>query len=449
MRYLPHTEADRREMLAAIGAADADALFVDVPAAARLKAPLDLPGPQGELAVERAFQKMAMKNLSAGCAPFFIGAGLYRHHIPAAIDQLLLRGEFLTAYTPYQPEVSQGTLQALFEFQTQVALLTGMEVANASMYDGATACAEAAVMAARVTKRHRVILSGGLHPHYRATTETVLRYTEIDAEVLDPDPLGFEDLIGRIDSTVAGVVVQNPGFFGGIRDLRPLAAACHEAGALLVVAVADPVSLGLIESPGAMGADIVVAEGQSLGMGLSFGGPGLGLFATRDKYVRQMPGRLAGQTVDVDGRRGFVLTLSTREQHIRREKATSNICTNSGLCALAFSMHMTLLGETGLARLAEVNHATAVGLEMRLKRLKGVRVLSKSYFNEFALDLGEERDAAQVVDALAARGILGGVPAGRFYPDYPELRPLLLLAATETNTEGDLDALVAALEEVL
>ena len=338
MRYLPHTDADRRAMLAAIGAKDVDALFADVPAAARLDQPLDLPRHQSEMEVERALTRMAGRNLSAGCAPFFIGAGLYRHHVPAAVDQLLTRGEFLTSYTPYQPEVSQGTLQYLFEFQTQVALLTGMDVANASMYDGATACAEAAAMAARVTRRKKVILSGSLHPHYRETTETTLKYTDLVTEALAPDPLGMEDLIGRIDSQTACVIVQNPGFFGGIRDLRPLAEECRAEGALLVVAVADPVSLGLIEPPGAMGADIVVAEGQSLGMGLQFGGPGLGLFATRDKYVRQMPGRLAGQTVDADGKRGFVLTLSTREQHIRREKATSNICTNSGLCALAFTM---------------------------------------------------------------------------------------------------------------
>jgi glycine dehydrogenase subunit 1 len=346
MRYLPHTDADRRAMLASIGAPDVDALFRDVPVEARLSQPLDLPRHQSEMEVERAFARMSMKNLSAGCAPFFIGAGIYRHHVPAAIDQLLTRGEFLTSYTPYQPEVSQGTLQYLFEFQTQVALITGMDVANASMYDGATACAEAAVMAARVTKRKQVILSGSLHPHYRSTTETVLKYTDIAAETLAPDPFGLEDLIGRIDSRTACVIVQNPGFFGGMRDLTPLAEACHAEGALLVVAVTDPVSLGLIAPPGAMGADIVVAEGQSLGMGLQFGGPGLGLFATREKYVRLMPGRLAGQTVDVDGKRGFVLTLSTREQHIRREKATSNICTNSGLCALAFTMHLTLLGET-------------------------------------------------------------------------------------------------------
>jgi glycine dehydrogenase subunit 1 len=449
MRYLPHTESDRRAMLAAIGVAEIDELFRDVPAAARLPGPLDLPGTQGEMAVERAFNAMAMKNLSAGCAPFFIGAGVYRHHIPAAVDQLLLRGEFLTAYTPYQPEVAQGTLQVMFEFQSQVAMLTGMDVANASMYDGATACAEAAVMACRVTKRARVILSGGLHPHYRSTTETVLRYTEMEADVLAPDPIAMEDLIGRVDSQTACVVVQNPGFFGGVQDLRPLAAACHEAGALLVVAVADPASFGLIESPGAMGADIVVGEGQSFGVGLSFGGPGLGLFATRDKFVRQMPGRLAGRTVDSDGRPGFVLTLSTREQHIRREKATSNICTNSGLCALAFSIHLTLLGETGLTRLAELNHAAAVTLETKLKGLKGVRILSRSYFNEFAIHLGEDTDAATVVEKLAAKGILGGVPASRFYPDYPELAPVLILAATETNIAADMDRLAAALAEVL
>ena len=449
MRYLPHTDADRRAMLDAIGVPDVEALFCDVPAPARLAEPLDLPRGQGEMEVERAFNRLAMANLSAGCAPFFIGAGLYRHHIPAAVDQLLLRGEFLTAYTPYQPEVAQGTLQVLFEFQTQVAALTGMEVANASMYDGATACAEAALMAARVTKRKRVILSGGLHPHWRSTTETVLRYTAMAADSLAPDPLGFEDLLGRIDSQTACVVVQNPGFFGGIRDLTPLAAACHECGALLVVAVADPVGLGLVESPGRMGADIVIAEGQSLGTGLSFGGPGLGLFATRDKYVRQMPGRLAGQTLDADGRRGFVLTLSTREQHIRREKATSNICTNSGLCALAFSIHLSLLGETGLVRLAELNHAAALALESRLRGIKGVKVLSASYFNEFAVHLGDHVDAAGVVDALADKGILAGVPASRFYPDYPELAPVLILAATETNTAADMDALAAALAEAL
>lgn len=449
MRYLPLTEADRRAMLDVIGAESVDELFRDVPPAARLDGPLDLPPHQGEMAVERAFTKMAGKNLSAGCAPFFIGAGVYRHHIPAAVDQLLLRGEFLTAYTPYQPEVSQGTLQMLFEFQSQVAILTGMDVANASMYDGATACAEAAVMACRITKRGKVILSGGLHPHYVETVETSLRFTEMEAETLPPDPLGMEDMIGRVGMDTACVIVQNPGFFGTVRDLRPLAALCHEVGALLVVMVAEPTSLGLIESPGAMGADIVVGEGQSLGMGMNFGGPGLGLFATREKYLRQMPGRLAGQTVDVDGRRGWVLTLSTREQHIRREKATSNICTNSGLCALAFSIHLTLLGGTGLGRLAELNHNSAIRLEQKLRDVKGLRVLPQSYYNEFAVILGDEVDAAEVVDQLAERGILGGVPASRFFPSYPEMKPVLLLAATETNTEDDMDSLVAALRDIV
>lgn len=447
MRYLPLTEPDRNAMLAAIGAGSVDELFVDVPPAARLAAPVDLPPHAGELEVERQIAAFASRNMAAGSVPFFLGAGNYRHHIPAAVDALIQRGEFLTSYTPYQPEVSQGTLQYLFEFQTQVALLTGMEVANASMYDAATATAEAAAMACRVTKRSHVLVSGSVHPHYAATTATTLQYTGHEVETLAPDPMAIEDLFGRISSDTACVIVQYPGFFGGLRDLAPLAAMCHAEGALLVVAVAEPLSLGLIASPGAMGADIVVAEGQSLGVGLNFGGPGLGLFATREKFLRQMPGRLAGQTRDADGRRGWVLTLSTREQHIRREKATSNICTNSGLCALAFSIHLSLLGETGLKRLAAINHANAVTLAGKLARLKGVRVISTSYFNEFAVML--PRPAAEVVERLAEKRILAGVPASRFYPHYQELAELLLVAATETNTEADMDALVAGLTEVL
>jgi glycine dehydrogenase subunit 1 len=447
MRYLPLTEPDRRAMLDAIGVRGIDDLFVDVPPAARRADPVDLPHHAGELEVERRIAAFAAQNMTAGSVPFFLGTGNYRHHIPAAVDALIQRGEFLTSYTPYQPEVSQGTLQALFEFQTQVALLTGMEIANASMYDGATACAEAAAMACRITKRPHVLLSGNLHPHYRSVTATTLQYTGHDVEALAPDPIGVEDLMGRIDSDTACVVVQNPGFFGGIRDLAPLASFCHREGALLVVAVTEPVSLGLIQPPGAMGADIVVAEGQSLGVGLSFGGPGLGLFATREKYLRQMPGRLAGQTHDIDGRRGWVLTLSTREQHIRREKATSNICTNSGLCALAFSIHLTLLGETGLTRLAQVNHMNAVKLAAKLARVKGVRLQSQSFFNEFAITL--PRPAAEVVDILVQRKVLAGVPVSRFYPDFEELAPLLLVTATETTTEDDMDALVDGLKAVL
>ena len=344
MRYLPLTDADRRAMLAKIGVPSVDSLFRDVPEKARLKGLIDLPAHMGELEVERAIGAMAAKNLGTSRAPSFVGAGAYRHHVPAAVDHLIQRGEFLTSYTPYQPEVTQGTLEYLFEFQTQVALITDMEVANASMYDGATSTAEAVMMANRVTRRSKAVLSGNLHPHYREIIATHARFAGFTAAAMPADPQGSEDLIARIDGETSCVVVQNPGFFGHVRDYRTLAQACQKAGALLIVAVAEIVSLGAVKPPGAMGADIVAAEGQSLGNALGFGGPYVGLFATRDKYVRQMPGRLVGQTADTDGRRGWVLTLSTREQHIRREKATSNICTNSGLCALAFTIHLTLLG---------------------------------------------------------------------------------------------------------
>ena len=448
MRYLPLTEADRAAMLETIGAERLEDLYHDVPKAAwSLPDAFSLPSARGELAVERALSALARQNHPCGEGPSFLGAGAYRHHTPAALDYLIQRGEFLTAYTPYQPEVSQGTLQALFEFQTQVALLTGMEVANASMYDAATACAEAAAMACRITRRKKVLLSGSLHPHYAATTETFLKYTGVEVETLPPDPLGMEDLIGRSASDLACIIVQTPGVFGHLRDLTALAEEVHADGGLLVACVAEPVSLGLITPPGAMGADIVVAAGQPPPGPRPPGGPGVGLFATRSKYVRQIPGRLCGQTVDQEGRRGFVLTLSTREQHIRREKATSNICTNSGLVALAVSIHLTLLGEAGLTRLAEVNHATAVDLAGRLGRIEGVRVIPSTFFNEFALHL--PKPAAEVVEALAQRGILAGVPGGRLWPTFPELAEVLLVTATETNTPEDLTALETALREVL
>jgi glycine dehydrogenase subunit 1 len=447
MRYLGLGDADRRAMLASIGVESIDALYRDVPAVAALKAPLDLPNHRGEMEVERAIGALAARNLPAVDAPCFLGAGAYRHHIPAAVDHLIQRGEFLTSYTPYQPEISQGTLQVLFEFQTQVALITGMEIASASHYDGATACAEAVLMARRLTRRTGVIVSGALHPHYRDVIATNLRFLDARPLWLEPAPEADEGLAVPIDANTACVVVQNPDVFGRLRDLAPLAEACHASGALLIVAVTESVSLGLVEPPGAMGADIVAAEGQSLGNGLSFGGPYLGLFATREKFVRQMPGRIAGETVDADGRRGWVLTLSAREQHIRREKATSNICTNSGLCTLAFSIHLALLGEIGFRRLAELNHAMAVRLADRLASLRGVRVLNDTFFNEFALRL--PKPAAPVVEALAKRGILGGVPASRLFPDRPELADLLLVAATETVTDADIDAFAVALTEAL
>jgi len=447
MRYLPHTDADRRAMLAKIGVPSVDSLFRDVPESARLAQPVDLPRFQGELSVERTLGAMAAKNLSPSKAPCFLGAGAYRHHVPAAVDHLIQRGEFLTSYTPYQPEVSQGTLQYLFEFQTQVALITGMEVANASMYDGATACAEAVMMANRVTRRGRAVISGGLHPHYHDVIATHARFLGFQLERAAADPAGKENLAALIDDKTSCVVVQNPSFFGNLADLSALAEAAHAKGALMIVAVAEVISLGAVTPPGAMGADIVVAVGQSLGNALSCGGPYVGLFATREKYLRQMPGRLCGETVDADGRRGWVLTLSTREQHIRREKATSNICTNSGLCALAFTMHLTMLGEAGFTRLAALNHATAAALAERLAAIKGVELVSGSFFNEFTLRLA--KPAADVVKRLAAKGILGGVPVSRLLPDKPELANLLLVAATETVGEGDMDALAAALAEVL
>ena len=447
MRYLPITEADRRAMLATIGVPSVESLFRDVPEAARLTTPLDLPDHLSELEVEGIIGAMAARNVAAGSVPSFLGAGAYRHHVPAAVDHLIQRGEFLTSYTPYQPEISQGTLQYLFEFQTQVCLITGMEVANASMYDGATACGEAVAMANRTTRRHKAVLSGGLHPHYREVTETVAHFNEFELDFPGPDVEGTEDLIGRIDDQTSCVVVQYPDFFGRIRDLRPIAEAAHARGALLVAVVTEIVSLGALVPPGEMGADIVVAEGQSIGNALNFGGPYVGLFATREKLIRQMPGRLCGETVDADGRRGYVLTLSTREQHIRREKATSNICTNSGLCALAFSIHMTLLGEEGYRKLARLNHAKAVQLAEKLAAVPGVELLNDSFFNEFTLRL--PLPAAACVEALAERGVLGGVPVSRLHPGRPELDNLLLVAATERNSENDMDTFARALGEVV
>ncbi|MGO8740456.1 aminomethyl-transferring glycine dehydrogenase subunit GcvPA [Rhodoblastus sp.] len=446
MRYLPLSLQERDDMLARIGVASVNALYADAPRDALLTAPLDLPKRQTELEVERRLSALAAKNVAAGAVPFFVGAGAYKHHVPATVDHLIQRSEFLTAYTPYQPEISQGTLQVLFEFQTQVANLTGMEVANASMYDGSTATAEAILMAHRVTRRGKALLSGGLHPHYAETARTLSDMAEHEIALLPPDPRGTEELIGALDDSLSCVVVQTPDFFGNPRDLKPLAEACHGKGVLLIAVVTEVLSLGLIESPGAMGADIVVGEGQSIGNGLNFGGPYLGLFATRDKYVRQSPGRLCGRSVDADGRPGFVLTLSTREQHIRREKATSNICTNSGLCALAFSIHLSLLGETGLKQLALINHANAVALAEALEKTPGVEVLNRAFFNEFTLRV--KGSAADLVERMAARGVLAGVPVSRLLPKAG-LDDLLLVASSEMNTDEDRAAFLAALKQEL
>ena len=446
MRYLPLTDADRQSMLATIGAGQIDDLFVDVPEAARRDGTVELPRHQGEMQVERQLSAMAAKNMTASAVPFFCGAGAYKHHVPATVDHIIQRSEFLTSYTPYQPEITQGTLQYLFEFQTQVSELTGMPVANASMYDGSTATAEAVLMAHRVKRKSRAVLSGRLHPHYTAVIENLSEMGGFALAQADMAPQGAEDLIALIDDDTSCVVVQNPDFFGNIADFTKLAADVPAKDCLLIVAVPEVVSLGLLKRPGDMGADIVTGEGQSIGGGLNFGGPYVGLFAAHDKYIRQMPGRLCGETVDADGQRGFVLTLSTREQHIRRDKATSNICTNSGLCSLAFTAHMTLLGGKGLRQLAQLNHARAVQLADALGAIDGVEILTDAFFNEFSLRVNG--DAASIVDALAEKNVLGGVPVSRLAPDAG-LDDVLVVAATEANSEDDVAAFQTALQEVL
>jgi glycine dehydrogenase subunit 1 len=451
MRYLPLSDADRSAMLTKIGAGSVDELFRDVPEGLLLKQPIEgLALHASEMAVEREMSAMARKNMVAGEVPFFLGCGAYKHHVPASVDHLIQRGEFLTAYTPYQPEIAQGTLQVLFEFQTQVARLLGCEVANASMYDGSTACWEAIGMARRITRKKKAIISSGLHPHYVSVCKTMAKFTGDMLETALPTldaATDAERLIGSIDGETSCVVVQYPDILGRITDLAPIAEAAQAKGALLVAVVTEPVALGLIKAPGEMGADIVVGEGQSIGVGLQFGGPYVGLFATREKYVRQMPGRLAGETVDAEGKRGFVLTLSTREQHIRREKATSNICTNSGLCALAFSIHMTLLGEKGLTGLARLNHARACEAAERLSAIPGVRWVNDSFFNEFTLELPVE--ARPAVHAMVEKGVLGGVSLGRLYPGVDALKNGLVVAVTEVVSDEDISALEAVLKEVV
>ncbi|CDP51623.1 Glycine dehydrogenase [decarboxylating] (glycine c leavage system P1 protein) [Devosia sp. DBB001] len=446
MRYLPHSDAERAEMLATIGIASEDALFSAVPRAAYNTGAIDLPAHSPEFLVEAHMRALSGKNRAAGDGPFFVGAGAYRHHVPATVDHLIQRSEWLTAYTPYQPEISQGTLQMLFEFQTQVAKLTGMDVANASLYDGSTGTAEAVLMARRLTRKKKLVLSGGLHPHYRDVVKAYLK-DDPDLVCLPASPQGQGDILDHIDDQTAAIVIQTPDFYGHLRDLQKAADMAHAKGALLIVVVTEVVSLGLLEAPGAFGADIVVAEGQSIGNALNFGGPYVGLMATRKDFVRQMPGRLCGETVDAEGKRGFVLTLSTREQHIRREKATSNICTNSGLCALAFTIHMSLLGEAGLTRLARLNHSRAIALADALAKVPGVEVLNKTFFNEFTIRVG--KPAAGVIEALAQRNVLAGVPVSRLEPGKPELENLIVLAATELTTDADIAALANGLKEVL
>lgn len=450
MRYLPLSDSDRADMLDVIGVTSIDALFEDVPQSARLKGLVDLPNHQSEAAVERHMMRLSNRSVSASSVPFFCGAGAYKHHIPATVDHLIQRSEFLTAYTPYQPEISQGTLQTLFEFQTQVALLTGMDVANASMYDGSTACAEAVVMARRVTRKNKAVLAPGLHPHYAAATQTLASTLDIDINEVAPEIGADACVMDMITDETACVVVQSPNVFGEIVDLAPIAQKAHAHKALLIAVFTEPVALGAITPPGHQGADIVVGEGQGLGVGLNYGGPHVGLFACRQTLVRQMPGRVCGQTVDANAERGFVLTLSTREQHIRREKATSNICTNSGLCCLAFTIHMSLLGDAGLKRMAALNHENACTLADMIDAVDGARVLNDTFFNEFTVRLN--KPAAQVVQVLADKDILGGVPFSRMTQNKDGSavhEDLLLVCVTEVVSDADMTAFVKALKEVL
>ena len=396
--------------------------------------------------VGRILSGIANKNMNSNQVPFFLGAGAYKHHIPATVDHIIQRSEFLTSYTPYQPEISQGTLQYLFEFQTQVSLMTGMDVSNASMYDGSTSSAEAVSMAKRITKRNKVVISPTLHPQYAEVIKTLISADEDSIDYKFSENLDFSSLISKIDEDVSCVVVQNPDFFGSCHSLEELADHIHSKGALLIVVVNEVISLGMMKSPGDMGADIVACEGQSLGNPLNFGGPYIGLMSTKDKYVRQLPGRIVGETNDMSGEKGFVLTLATREQHIRREKATSNICTNSGLCSLAFTIHLSLLGERGFKKLSKLNHEAAIKLYDKLKNLEGFKVRNKSFFNEFTLEL--PISAAIFVEKMAGKGVLAGVPVSRLANQDDSFSNLLLVASSEINSDSDREDFIKLAKEV-
>jgi glycine dehydrogenase subunit 1 len=428
-------------MLDAIGVRSSEELFADIPAKLRLKRGLDLPPPLSEAALTRHMKTLAGKDADVDGYSSFLGAGAYNHFVPAAVSHLVFRSEFYTAYTPYQPEISQGTLQAIYEYQTLICQLTGMDIANASMYDGASALAEAVMMAHRVNGRQEVLIPRAVHPEYRMVCKTYasklgLRLHELP--YTDKGTTDLKQLKASLSPRTSCVAMQSPNFFGGLEMLDEIAEAVHGAGALLVVCVAEPVSLGIVRSPGECGVDIVVGEGQSFGNPLNFGGPYLGFFAAKEAYLRSMPGRLVGQTEDTHRRTGYVLTLSTREQHIRREKATSNICTNEGLCALTATVHLSMLGKSGLRELALLNLRKAAYAKDAVARLRGFDLrFSGPTFNEFVVRV-KRRTPAQVNRALLSKRIIGGLELGRF---YPELADCLLLCVTEQNRREEIDAL--------
>ena len=448
MSYVPHTERERSEMLAAIGLARMEDLFADVPAQVRFPA-LNLPPPASELDIAREMKALAARNFPPDPASSFLGAGTYLHFRPATVDYVLSRGEFYTSYTQYQPEVSQGFLQALFEYQSMICRLTGMEVSNASHYDGATALAEAVLLALNVAsgKRGKIVMSPAVHPQYRAVVKTYLRGTHAATIVGDEDEAAdINWLKTLLDQDTAALVIQNPNFFGQCEPINGLADAVHRAGALLIV-VTDPISLGLFQPPGSYGADVVAAEGQPLGIPPSFGGPHLGIFAARMAHVRRLSGHLVGETVDAEDRRGYVLTLATREQHIRRAKATSNICTNSAVCALAAATYLATMGKRGLQQVAELCFHKSHYAAAEIGKLKGFAINAQAptqpFFKEFVVRL--PGPAAEINARLQARyGIIGGYDIGR---DYPQLKNHMLIAVTEVNTRTSIDRLVLGLGE--
>jgi glycine dehydrogenase subunit 1 len=439
LRYLPHTDADVREMLAVIGAPDVAALFDSIPARFRLARPLDLPPSASEYEVLDELGALAARNENAATRAWFLGAGVHHHYVPSAVDALISRAEFYTSYTPYQPEISQGTLQAIFEWQTMLCGLTGQEVSNASLYDGASATAEAVLMALRIAKRRKLAVSGALHPHYRGVLETYLAALDFELVTL-PRGADGRTRADAVDGETACVLVQQPNFFGCIEDLRALASAAHASGALLVTAVAEAISLALLAAPGACGADIVCGEAQSFGVPMAFGGPHLGFLTSRASHVRQMPGRLVGETLDADGQRGYVLTLSTREQHIRRERATSNICTNQGLCLMMATIFLALHGKTGLRALAERNLSKAEYAKARLRSAGLALPFSAPTFNEFVVQLREPADG--VIARARAQGIVAGLDLAKH---APELGDALLVCVTETASRAQIDELAAVL----
>lgn len=444
MRYIPNSPEERNEMLRRVGLNSVEELFDSIPKELRLSRNLNTPAALSEIELLAGFEQLARQNRGAERTSF-LGAGAYQHYIPTIVDHIISRSEFFTAYTPYQPEISQGTLQVIFEFQTLVCQLTGMEVANASMYDGSTALAEAVLMAERVTKRSKVVACGAIHPEYLEVIKTYVQHAGIELVHADADPATGQspgNIAELLDDKTAALVVQSPNFFGCIEDVAALGEKAHAVGALLVVAVTEAISLGLLKSPGACGADIVVAEGQSFGVPLSFGGPYVGLFATREKYARQIPGRLVGEAYDKQGRRGFVLTLATREQHIRREKATSNICTNEGLIALAATVYLETMGRRGLQEVAEQCAQKTAYAAKRISELEGFSSpFTAPRFNEFVVRA--PLPARELLSRLASeKSITGGLPLSRYFPDRPND---ILICVTELNSRADIDALVEGL----